>query len=205
MASLFQLTNNTLSLSTGKKIIKAQELHQFIEANNIIKEAEIRAKNILENAEHEYQIRKEQGYLDGQNEGKLEHTEKLMETVLSSVEFLENIENTVVDVVTESIKKVIGELDDNERIIRIVHTALQHVRNQQQIKIKVNPHDEKIIQNSLTTMRNNQQSVNFFDVIADPKLAINSCIIESELGVIDASLSTQLKALENAFKNKFKK
>lgn len=205
MASLFQLTNNSLYLTTGKKIIKAHELSQFIEANSILGEAKNRAKNILENAENEYQKRKEQGYLDGQNEGKLEHTEKLMETVLSSVAFIENIENTVVDIVTESIKKVIGDLDDKERIIRIVHTALQHVRNQQQILIKVNPQDEKIVRDSLASMINNQQGANFLDVIADPKLALDSCIIESELGVIDASLATQLKALENAFKNKFKK
>ena len=42
----------------------------------------------------------------------------------------------------------------------------------------------------------------FMTVIADARLERDSCIIESELGVVDASLSTQLKALENAFKSK---
>ena len=36
----------------------------------------------------------------------------------------------------------------------------------------------------------------------DFRLERDSCILESELGVVDASLSTQLRALENAFKSK---
>ena len=204
MASLFQLTHNSLSVATGQKVIKAKELQKFIEAQNILDEAKQRAALIIENAEKEYQIRKEQGYVDGQNEGKLEHAEKIMETVLSSLAFIEKIESTVVEVVTESIQKVIGELDENERIVRIVRTALQNVRNQQQILIRVSPHDEKIVREALAPMLQHGQSSHFLDVIADSKLTPDSCILETELGVIDASLSTQLKALENAFNNKIR-
>ncbi len=186
MGSLFQLTSNTLKIAPNTKILKAEEVQTFIEADKILDEAKARAKEILENAEKAYEEQKARGYLDGQTEGKLEHAEKLMETALSSIEFLEKIESTVVDIVNESIIKVIGELDADERIVRIVRTALQHVRNQQQIVIRVAPSDEKAVRS------------------ADPRLEQGSCVLESELGIIDASLSTQLKAIENALKNKIK-
>jgi type III secretion protein L len=44
----------------------------------------------------------------------------------------------------------------------------------------------------------------FLTVLADARLSRNSCILESELGVVDASLETQLKALENAFRSKIR-
>lgn len=202
MATLFQLTANSLSPAPQSKIIKAEEVQTILAANEILDTAKKRASEILENAEKAYAERKEQGYLDGQTEGKLEHAEKIMETVLSSVEFIENIENTLVDIVHDSIVKVIGELDDNERIVRIVRTALQHVRNQQQIIIRIAPQDEKYVRNALSAMLTQRQGTGYLDIQADPRLQQGSCILESELGIIDASLDTQLKALENAFRNK---
>ena len=44
----------------------------------------------------------------------------------------------------------------------------------------------------------------FLNVIMDPRLSPGSCILESELGVLDASLETQLKALSRAFNAKVK-
>lgn len=201
MATPFQITHNTLSITPQTKIIKAKEIQTFLEANEILNTAKQRANEIIQNAEQAYEQKKQEGYYDGQMEGKLEHTEKIMETVLSSVEFIEKIENTIVDIVHDSIVKVIGELDDKERIIRIVRTALQHVRNQQQVIIRVAPDDEKYIQQELSTLTQKQGS-SFIDIQADPRLQQGSCILESELGVIDASLNTQLKALEKALKNK---
>lgn len=202
MASLFQITANSLSAAPQSKIIKAHEMQSMLQASDLLETAKARANEILKNVEKAYEERKEQGYLDGQMEGKLEHAEKIMETVLSSVEFIENIENTLVDIVHESIVKVIGELDDNERIVRIVRTALQHVRNQQQIIIRIAPQDEKYVRNALAAMLTQRQGSGYLDIRADPRLQPNSCILESELGVIDASLDTQLKALKNAFINK---
>ena len=48
-------------------------------------------------------------------------------------------------------------------------------------------------------------SGSYLNVVADPRLKRDSCILESDLGVIDASLGTQLKALERAFSAKIRK
>ena len=42
----------------------------------------------------------------------------------------------------------------------------------------------------------------FLDVVSDARLERGACLLESELGVVDASLETQLKALENALRAK---
>ena len=68
-----------------------------------------------------------------------------METVLSSVEYIEGIEATLVNVVAVAVRKVIGEIDENERIVRIVRNALVTVRNQQHVTIRVAPADEKAV------------------------------------------------------------
>ncbi len=82
MATPFQITHNTLSITPQTKIIKAKEIQTFLEANEILNTAKQRANEIIQNAEQAYEQKKQEGYYDGQMEGKLEHTEKIMETVL---------------------------------------------------------------------------------------------------------------------------
>ena len=126
----------------------------------------------------------------------------MMETIISSVEFIEGIESTLVSVVNQSIRKIIGDMDDKDRIVAIVRNALNVVRGQQKVTVRVSPADEAAVLQAMAAMTSSASGSSFLTVIADVRLEKDSCILESELGVVDASLSTQLKALENAFTSK---
>lgn len=203
MGSMFQLTASTITVRPDTRIIKTEDIAKLHEASDIVEAAKKRAEQILAEAQSDIERMRQQGYEEGREEGRLEHSEKLMETVLQSVEFIENIEATIVDVVNQAIRKVIGDIDDKERIVRIVRTALASVRNQQQVTVRVAPTDEGAVSEALSAMLTSVPgSPSFLNVVADSRLEPNSCILESELGVVDASLETQLKAFENAFKAK---
>lgn len=203
MGSLFSLTNNTILPPVETKILKAEEVEIMLQAEEILGAAQKRAQDILEQARQEVQKQKKQAYEEGLEEGRLEHTEKIMETVLSSVEFIEGIESQLVHVVNMSIRKILGELDQKDLIVRIVRNALQSVHQQQKVTLRVAPEDEQTLREHLTPMlQSSPGHGSFLDIIADVRLQTNSCLLESELGVIDASLETQLKALENAFQSR---
>ncbi|MCF0253242.1 MAG: HrpE/YscL family type III secretion apparatus protein [Duodenibacillus sp.] len=196
MGEVFRLISKDVPTpAPGVKVVKAAECSSAYEATAIIDAARQRAADIEARAEADYQVRFDAGYADGLEAGKMENAEKMMETVLASVEFIENIEKTVVSVVTQSIRKIIGELDDETRIKSIVSQALTNVRGQQQVTVRVCPSDEPYVAKALAAMT----SGSFLKIVADGRLDKNSCILESDLGVIDASLETQLKALEHAF------
>ena len=172
------------SVAPGVKVVKRDERAKLLEAAEIIEAAKARAAEIERKAEEAYKARYEAGYADGLEAGRLENMEKVMETAMASVEFIEGIEGTVVDVVMQSVRKILGEMNREDRIRAIVKTALANVRGQQKVTVRVAPSDEP--------------------VVSDARLEPDSCILESDLGVINASLSTQLKALEHAFSAKIR-
>ena len=86
--------------------------------------------------------------------------------------------------------------------LRIVRNALNVVRGQQKVTVRVAPADEAAVLEAMAAMTAGSSGTSFLTVMADPRLERDSCILESELGVVDASLQTQLKALENAFQSK---
>ena len=202
MGSLFRLTGDTVTPSAGTRVLKASEAAILLEANAVLDAARGRVADMERKAGEAYERRREEGYRDGVEEGRLEHAEKVMETVLSSVEYIEGIEATLVNVVTAAVRKVIGEIDENERIVRIVRNALVTVRNQQHVTIRVAPADEKAVREGLASMLASAPGGQFLDVVSDARLERGACLLESELGVVDASLETQLKALENALRAK---
>lgn len=201
METLFRLNGTKPVPAAGVKVLKQADCETLATASGIIEEAKKAAEVIQRQAEGVYKARWEAGYKDGIEAGKMEHTEKMMETVLASVEFIENIENTVVSVVNQSVRKIIGDLDDETRVRRIVSTALNTVRGQQKVTVRVSPVDEPTVSKAMAAMT----SGSYLTIIADPHLAKDSCILESELGVVDASLETQLKALQNAFNAKLRR
>jgi type III secretion protein N (ATPase) len=149
---MFRLTKDTVLPPAGLRVLKAEDAASLHSAQGIIDAARERADSIVREAEAVYERQRQQGYEDGRTEGKLEHAEKMLETVMSSVEFIEGIESTLVNIVGQAIRKIVGELDDADRIVRIVRTALVNVRNQQHVTVRVAPADAAAVEKALAAM-----------------------------------------------------
>ena len=205
MGTMFQMTGSIVAPAPGTRLIRAEEYSRLLEAGELLAAARGRADAIRAEAEEAYETRRREGYEDGVMEGRMEQAEKMMETAMQAVEYIENIEETLVKVVTSAVRKIIGELDERERIVRVVRTALVSVRSQQKVLIRVCPADEPAVREALAAMiASAPGGVSFLDVSADPRMKPGDCILESELGVVDAGLETQLRALENALAGKIK-
>ena len=209
MGTMFRLTEAAVRPAAGTKIVKAKEYGLYLEADALLAAAREKAAAMEQQAAPvidagAYARKKEEGYHDGIEEGKMEHAEKMMETILSSVEFIESIEDTLVSVVNQAIRKIIGEMDSKDRIVHIVRNALNNVRGQQKVTVRVAPADEEAVSQALAAMTAGSSGSGFLTIVADARLSRDSCILESELGVVDASLETQLKALEHAFHSKIR-
>ena len=116
MGSILRITANTIMPAPGQRVLKEADLMVLGQAQSILDLAQDQANQILHDAKATYEEQREQGYLDGKTEGKMEHAEKIMDTVLSSVEFIENIETTLVHVVSQAIRKEIGRASCRERV-----------------------------------------------------------------------------------------
>ncbi|WP_297218882.1 HrpE/YscL family type III secretion apparatus protein [uncultured Desulfovibrio sp.] len=205
MGTLFQLTGNHVLPAPGVRVLRAVDYASLVEANRLLAMAEQRAAAMASDAEKAYEERRRQGYEDGLMEGRMEQSEKMLETAMQAVEYIEGVEGKLVDVVTSAVRKIIGELDDRECTVRVVRNALAAVRSQQRVLIRVSPDDKDSVRQALAAMISaSPGAATFLDVTADPRMKPGDCILECELGVVDASLETQLKAIEHALLSKIR-
>lgn len=66
------------------------------------------------------------------------------------------------------------------------------------LTLKVHPDDAAAAAEGVRAVEALQTAGLSVDVVADPALPVGSCVFESDLGVVDASLETQLTALRQA-------
>ena len=198
MEAVFHRIGSTVSPAPGTRILRAAEYARLLEAQSILDDARAEADAIRKRAEEAYEERKKQGYEDGVLDGQMQQAEKMLETGMQAVEYLEGLERQIVEVVTTAVRKIVGELDDKERIVRVVRTALEQVRGRQRVLVRVCPEEEPHVREALAPMLARSSAANGIELVADQRMKAGDCMLESEMGVVDAGLEVQLKAIEHA-------
>ncbi len=153
------------------------------------------------------------GFNDGKNEGydsgkeagvseiepKSRVLEKLIEALKDEKEsFHRENELFIVKLAIEISKKIIHrELKQSpEILIYVVREALKRVANNGRILVKINPEDLKLFQGLDKEVEDQISTFESVDFISGEEIQRGGCVIESEVGIVDAQLDVQLEKIE---------
>lgn len=203
MEPFVRITLDKTTLAPETRILKARDYQVFEQAQQILADAQRESQAILQRAEQEYEKQKTLGYQVGMDQAKMEAAEKMIDTVSRSIDYFAQVENQVAEIVISAVRKILGEFDDLELTLRVVRNALNVVRTQRQVTLRASPAQEDNIRERVDEILKNYSGIGYLQVIADHRLQAGDCILETELGVVDANLESQLKALENALHARF--
>lgn len=198
MGAFGRVTPPEFKPSPAQRVIKARDYLVYAEADAIIAAAHQQAAAHLAEAERAYEAEKQRGYRDGRDEGKLETAEQIMDVLSGTVEFYAGIEQRTGQIVMQMVRKVLGEFDDETLTFKVVRNALAAVRNQRQVTLRVAPDQTEAVKARIDTLLSGFPGIHFADVVADRRLGAGDCILETEIGIVDASIEIQLEALERS-------
>jgi type III secretion protein L len=186
-------------LATDRRLVKATEMATVRSAEEIIAAAEADAARIREEAKVAFEEEKKRGYDKGISDGKMEIAMQKLDLLDSSVAFMEGVEQKMADVVMKALKSFVVEVGDREMVVNIVRKTLNAViRTQRHVTLKVAPEMVGVVKERVAAFRQDYPTVETFDVIEDSRLKGSACILETEAGVADASVETQLAAIEKS-------
>jgi len=193
---MLHLKNTELDLLPEQNLVKSSEYAAFANAEDIIALAESKAKRIEDEARQAYEEEKVRGHQEGMIEGKEKMTEHMIRYVQKTVEQLEHYEDTVVDMVMSAMQQVLGDMDDKDVITRVVNKALNLVKSQPKVILRVCPAQVETVEGQLKDILKQYPSIQFIDIQRDDRLESGDCILETDMGVIDARLDLQLDSIK---------
>ncbi|EGP45885.1 HrpE/YscL family type III secretion apparatus protein [Achromobacter insuavis] len=181
------------------RVLRGAELAAWADAEQLLAQARARADEIIGGAQAAFEAERQRGYEEGREAALLDQAEKMIETVGRTVEYFAGVENEMVELVMSAVRKVVDGFDDREKVMVVVRNALAVVRNQKQMTLRLNPAEVDTVRDQINDLLAAYPGVGYLDILADGRLARGACILESEIGMVEASLEGQIQALRQAF------
>ena len=194
------------TLRSSGRLVKAEEVAAAQAAAEALAAAEAEAARIREEAKAAFEAEKKRGYEQGLAQGRMEIAEKKLEMLDESVAYMESVEGRMAEIVMKALHKCVEEIGDKELVVQVVRKVMSAViRTQKQVTLKVAPDMTDEVKARLSSILADYPTVDHVDVVGDDRLKGPACMIETEAGVADGSVDSQLAAIERSIKKHFSK
>ena len=186
-------------IAPGQRVLRAADVAAWGDAEALLASARQQADAIIAGAEAALEAERQRGYAEGVAEAQMEQAEKMIDTVSRTIDYFARVEGDVVALVMSAVRKIIDGFNDEERVLIVVKNAISVVRNQKQMTLRLHPQQVDVARARMNDLLASYPGVGYLDIVADGRLSLESCILESEIGLVEASIEGQIKALETAF------
>lgn len=178
-----------------------------LEVERMVKEAEMRVADIEHEAYQKgYNAGREIGYREGQ--GEVRRLIDRLGTILgNAIDVREQIvresEKLMVEMILMIARKVIKDeiIERKEVVLNNIREALAKIKDRDRIDIRVNFADLELTtahKDEIIRMMESLRKVNIYE---DSRVDRGGVIIETDVGAIDARISTQLKEIDQAIRD----
>ena len=183
------------------KILPEEEYSVLLDALEVLAKAKEDVKTYLKQNKEECEKVLKKAEEAGFNKGLTEFNKQILlyEQKMKVVEH--DLQKTILPLALKAAKKIVGrELETRpDTIVDIVRQTLKPVTQNHHIKIYVNKKDREILEEKKQDLRKSLDQVQTFSIEEREDVSPGGCIIETEAGIINASLENQWRALEAAF------
>lgn len=158
-----------------------------------------RAKALYRNIDQKAKEAKQKGHDEGYREGLGEATELQVRMKVEMEKLLKTIERDALDLVFEIAHKILGDAfkTDETALVGMIRQALQSSMGDKLV-IHVNAADFEKIKARESQLMTALHSMQMLQIKSSETVPLGGCVIESELGTIEALLDDQIAAIKRA-------
>ena len=191
------------------RIVRKEDYAIYMEKEAIIQDAKAKREKLLKQATVQIDLMKEsavteiaqmreQAEKEIQQYKQQKQIEDVFERVQKRIEYFSALEETFVQMLKTLVQKVLGEIPADDRICLLVKNALQALSDGKTLHIVVHPEQCNVLKSKVKDLQKVVPTMERIEVISNKALNMDDCLLETETGILDASLTVQLDALIKA-------
>lgn len=206
LESQMDLESPSSTSVASKKILSKQDMQAKEQAQDIVEQAKkdatrIReaAKRLFSQVEDRVKSAIDQGYEQGKEQGVQEMTAAVVQFEKKFQEVVDDLESQSLKLIYDITSKVLGDRiqHDDEALLEYIKQALRSSMGNE-LTLFVNPDDFERIKTKEKSLTGQLLAMQTLQLKASENVKPSSCVIESEMGSIEADLEKQLEAIKNA-------
>ncbi|MGY3942345.1 HrpE/YscL family type III secretion apparatus protein [Aeromonas tecta] len=205
MLPFVEIKSEHLQLAPSQRILRSQDYQSYLSAQALVEAARAQAADIVQEARAVYEQQKTLGWQAGVESARCEQAVLVHQTQLQCQEYYRTVERQMSEVVLQAVRKILHDYDQVALTLKVVREALSLVSNQKQVTIRVHPDQVQAVRDQIAKVHKDFPEIGYLEISADARLDQGGCILETEVGIIDASLDGQLEALSRAMAEAFER
>ncbi len=202
MSRLFALIESgQVHPASNKKVIPSEDFSTLLAASDLLDKTRAEIVEAHEKAEQEAEELKKKGYDDGYQEGLVQLNEKILALDNEKKRLRHEMNQLILPLALKAAKKIVaGELQAHpETIVNIVLQALAPVMQNHKITIYVNKADKELLEAEKPKLKEKLEQVESLSIKERDDISAGGCMIETESGIINATIENQWRGIESAF------
>lgn len=184
-----------------KKIIPADEVSSLVEASQILEHIKKDAEQYRIQVTQECEQIKENAFKEGYEEGFKQWTQHVIKLEEEIERVHQELQQLIIPVALKAAKKIVErELEISDTVIvDIVSANLKAVSQHKKITIYVNKKDLEMVEKHRPQLKEIFEELESLSIRERADIPAGSCIIETEIGIINAKMDHRWQILEKAF------
>ncbi|WP_181179305.1 type III secretion system stator protein SctL [Methylibium rhizosphaerae] len=169
-----------------------------VEAQALLEQARQEAARLLESARADAERARREAYDAGRRQAALEWHEQQTGSVIDKAQVLRNMHEKLATIVTAAVERIVHTEQREALYQRALRSVQGLARGASTLALRVNAEDYEHARAAIESLAALQTQGLHIEVNVDTALPPGGCVFESEVGILDASLQTQLEGLRAA-------
>jgi type III secretion protein L len=188
---------------TDNKVVKAEVYAQAINACDLMSHAKHEADNLRAALQQEVEQARQTGYAHGKDQAQTEIAERMIQTIMRLEAAHINLEARLVNTVMQALKTILGRLDEDVLMEKLVHQSVRAAHRSRSLVLRVAVSQFDLTNAILQNVLKEYSDIELIDVLKDPNLPENSCVLETEYGAVDGSLDQHMLLIQQGLMEAF--
>ncbi|MEE4379282.1 MAG: HrpE/YscL family type III secretion apparatus protein [Candidatus Competibacteraceae bacterium] len=180
-------------LAPGLRVLKVDAYGEYEQASAVLAQAQRDAAQLREDAETAYAEAKQRGYQDGLAEGQEKASQHIWQLSTATAEYWADLERQLASIIMDGIRRILGEFDQETKALAAISNGLQLLRRDQRVTLRIAPSAEAGLRKRLAELPIDPSLI---DIVTDNRLGPEACTLESDIGIVDAGIDSQVNTLE---------
>jgi type III secretion system HrpE/YscL family protein len=200
MSQIIKKSSDAAAPAASGKVIEREVIAASAEAMRIIEGAQAKAREILASAQQAREQAAKDGYEQGYAKG-FEQWAKSVQSARASVKTaVEQAKPQIVGIALRVAEKILRQKLESrpDAMVPMIDDALRSLQGQGQMRVvlRVNPADQLVLEERRQRWLDRLPSVTSITIVGDETFPRGGCRIESDFGMVDATIETQVRMIE---------
>ncbi|ULJ74444.1 FliH/SctL family protein [Rhizobium gallicum] len=201
MVALVQLMPVTAALLGPGRILPAESAQALVDAEQLLMHAQREADALIDAARDRARAIEAAAKDAGLAAAQAEIQARLTAIATQSLRILAQNEEQIIDMSLQIARRIIGTIESEEAAVQIALRSLKLAGRNALVRLRVAPSFLEAVRERLDDILPTATSRAVVNLIADARVKDAGCILETDAGLVEATIESQLAAIESGLRS----